>query len=688
MDQTATRLFDASSWNSGLRAALAAMALFACDTGEPSAPSGWSNVGGASQRPIPPALPSPPVASPVAPPLPAVPLAPTAPPWDVASTAATVDAWPRIVPGIHTKAVTSFDRGGGNDDGFGTTYSELYVDPTTGEHVIFDESGPGVLRTVWLTSAIDGNSPLGLGMMRFYFDDEEHARIEIDADALFSGTTAPFIGSLVAANKTSSGGFASWAPLPYRSRLRVATAKKPGFYQIHYDALPADWTVASYVVGTADTALRERFDASAAPSGQTLGEVPLDTQRAGAGTLDVLRFVPDTTPSDADLSAARITISFDGAASPQVDVPLGFFFGSGFGLAPVRSLVWTIQAPPLPVLFESRMPMPFWDGVRIRITGLSGKLFVHVGAERFPRADAGTLEAVFHQEKPTGVGDHVYVDVTGAGKIVATVLGIDPMSAGNKGWWEGDQRTVVDGVRTPAIHGTGHEDDHLGGCSNEFLSRPFTLPMQGAPRTELLDTGTDFQVNGPTTVYRLWPGIGFQQSIRHSTEHGPSNARTANYSSVTFVYRQLKPRLVRTDAFDVGDAAGAARHGFEGARQDALVTSAFEGESPASTARTVHTYPPTARIRFRLAIDPMNEGIELRRLFDRSATPSRATLLVDGVGITTITNFGPFAPSRRWAEHDVFVPPQVTAGKSSVVVEYVPDTRFNAARFEAYSVVP
>jgi hypothetical protein len=34
---------------------------------------------------------------------------------------------------------------------------------------------------------------------------------------------------LVAANQTSSGGFASWAPLPFRARLRVTTEKHAHF---------------------------------------------------------------------------------------------------------------------------------------------------------------------------------------------------------------------------------------------------------------------------------------------------------------------------------------------------------------------------------------------------------------------------------------------------------------------------
>lgn len=613
----------------------------------------------------------------------AEPLRRAAPAFDVASTASTLDAWPRIVPGVRARSVTSFDRTGGNDDGFMGTYSELYVD-SRGEHVIFDETGPGVLRTLWFRSGVDGTSPLGLGAVRFYFDDETNPRLVIDADALFAGKTRPFVAPLVADNATSSGGFASWAPLPFARRLRITTEKKASFYQAHHDVLPPDWDVRTFELGTHDAALAARFASSGDPTALPLEEVPLDVRRDGAGTVEILRFVPDATPSDEALRAAHVTVTFDDAPSPQVDVPLGFFFGSGLGLAPVRSLAWTMQ----PLLFESRIPMPFWRSVHVSITGLAGKLFLRVGPERWSPAEAGILEVRFREESPrTADADFVYADVEGTAKIVATVLGVDPADV--KGWWEGDLRTTVDGIRTPALHGTGHEDDHLGGWSNEFFSRPFSLPMHGAPRTDITDPDPAVQINARASLYRLWPGIPFFRSGRHSIEHGPSNARSASYAAATFLYRQPRGRLQRSDAFDVADAAAARAHGYEAnAIATPVLTSAFEGEDPTALTATLHTYDAAAR--FTLAIDPRNEGVELRRLFDRSEAPTAAAVVVDGVRITTIRSQGPWAEPRRWAENAVFVPAQVTRGKSSIEVLVVPQSgrRLTAARFEAWSFLP
>ena len=91
--------------------------------------------------------------------------------------------------------VSSYDRTGGNDDGFRGTHSALSVD-ARGEHVIFDARGPGCVYTLWFTSRVDGWSGLDWGRLRFYFDDEAEARVEIEANDLFAGTPAAVRGAV------------------------------------------------------------------------------------------------------------------------------------------------------------------------------------------------------------------------------------------------------------------------------------------------------------------------------------------------------------------------------------------------------------------------------------------------------------------------------------------------------------
>jgi hypothetical protein len=53
------------------------------------------------------------------------------------------DLLPLLLQGTQVRQVSSYDRSGGNDDGFAGTYSCLYVDEND-EYVLFDESVQGV----------------------------------------------------------------------------------------------------------------------------------------------------------------------------------------------------------------------------------------------------------------------------------------------------------------------------------------------------------------------------------------------------------------------------------------------------------------------------------------------------------------------------------------------------------------
>src|SRR5262249_40934594 len=157
--------------------------------------------------------------------------------------------------------------------------------------------------------------------------------------------------------------------------------------QVHYDTLPADWDVASGPLGDGELAAKFTVAGAAGFSASALDEVPLDHSIAGAGTIDVLRFEPTAgTATQSELESARIRIFFAGGLEPQVDVPLGMFFGSGLGETKVRAVPWTMDVG----RYESRLPMPYWDGVRVVVSGLAGKLFLHGAAALEPRAEYGT----------------------------------------------------------------------------------------------------------------------------------------------------------------------------------------------------------------------------------------------------------------------------------------------------------
>ena len=72
------------------------------------------------------------------------------------------------------------------------------------------------------------------GTIKFYFDAEKTARLEINAADFFSGLTRPFFFPLVNNEYVSSGASSSCVPFSFAKSLKITTEKKPFFYNIYY----------------------------------------------------------------------------------------------------------------------------------------------------------------------------------------------------------------------------------------------------------------------------------------------------------------------------------------------------------------------------------------------------------------------------------------------------------------------
>ena len=579
-----------------------------------------------------------------------------------------LDDWPTLTRGHEARSFSSFDRTGGNADGFNGTYSELY-ETESGEHVIFDAVGPGILDTLWFTGPEEGGAGLDLGTVRFYLDDETSPRVALPWGDLFSGDVAPFLAPLVADNTVTTGAFASWVPVPYARRLVVTTEKRASFYQAHYETLPVDTELRSFEPCDDLSRSREAFRAALEFQPRTdVESVPLDLTRSGEGTLDTIQFEPATTPSDADLESSRIRIAWDGEVTPSVDAPLGSFFGSGLGPAEVRALPFSIGKG----VYESRFRMPYFRGFHLTITGIAGALRIHVSPGRYARGQAGYFHAFSSEERATTPGkDFEYLAAAGAGRLVGTVLTVRPATPTTKKWWEGDLRSFQNGRRTPGIEGTGHEDDHLAGWSNTLFEGPFTLPMQGEPRADILDLNGQYNANA--TFYRFYPGIEYLDGIRHSTEHGSGNTVAGDYRGVTFYYADPgEAPLVEADALTVVDDAARAAHAYvaEGESPAQALSSAFEGHD-AVVSLTASSIAHTGRASFDMSVSASNLGCFLRRVYDQQVGRQRAEVRADGELVGTFYTAESNA-TLRWAERDYFLPPRFTAGKTRTHIEIVP----------------
>jgi len=488
---------------------------------------------------------------------------------------------PVLDPSAQAHYVSSYDRSGGNDDGFRGTYSALYVDDR-GEHVIFDARGPGTLFNLWFTSRENGRSPLGWGRLRFYFDGEDSPSIDMDADEFFSGRHPPFAAPFVYHAFQSTGGYVSYLPFPFAERLKITTERRVGFYNAYYHTYAPDRAVTSWN-GEEDVSALERLWSRAGdnpnprrpdevvtgksvlpsplmPDGEPSPSTTLLHERQGAGVVTSLRFNPLFPLTPYQLQHVRLRIYWDGEDDPSVDAPLGHFFGSGLGEASVR-------AAPLGMspsgAYYCYLPMPFWRSARFELVNENPTPIpeiwweIELGDNGYAEANTGYMTARFRKEWPTTEGrDYEILDAGGRGLYLGQMMTVEPLRSEIKRWWEGDLRIRLDGKTRPVFNGTGHEDEYLGGWSNEWLMNPYSLPMHGEPITRDL-TQVDFQWSAATSVYRFFvSGIPFQNGIRVTTEHGANNTANAMYSSVAYYYRRPEA-MAKLDAVDAPEPSAA-----------------------------------------------------------------------------------------------------------------------------------
>lgn len=198
---------------------------------------------------------------------------------------------------------------------------------------------------------------------------------------------------------------------------------------------------------------------------------------------------------------------WDGSDEPAVEVPVGDFFGQGWGEFAQLSSV-PIAANPHGG-FNSYWAMPFHSGARLTVENLAPDpvtIYYQItyeigGATAGDVAQAGYLHTQFRRSNPLTAGTtHVIVEgVEGHGTYAGTYLA---WGVNRPGWWgEGEIKFYLDGDKEyPTICGTGTED-YFGGAWN------FDVPGSGytAYTTPFLGL---HQVLRPDGLYRSQQRFG------------------------------------------------------------------------------------------------------------------------------------------------------------------------------------
>ncbi len=175
---------------------------------------------------------------------------------------------------------------------------------------------------------------------------------------------------------------------------------------------------------------------------------------------------------------------WDDEKEPSVEVPVGDFFGEGWGkYARISSLAVCVNPGSG---FNSYWPMPFRKGARITLENIDTKpmrLYYQVDYTEAPVGkDAAYFHAQFRRTNPVPARQvYTIVDgIHGKGQYIGTYMA---WGVHSNGWWgEGEIKFFMDGDKDfPTINGTGTEDYFNGAYDFEVNGKyeEFSSPYSG-----------------------------------------------------------------------------------------------------------------------------------------------------------------------------------------------------------------
>lgn len=598
---------------------------------------------------------------------------------------------PVLRPGVRAGYEGSIDKLGDNADWDWWLYQD-----TRGEWVIFDVDGPGCIHNF-----VQHRYPTSPEVtFRFYFDGETEPRFEIKHSE-FGGKSPllePLAGYFEGDDAPPRGRgpihvVRSFVPMPFAKSCRITSSLQlMGYRRDHGEG---GWGHVIYHTYASDPGIETftgREDLSALLDlCQTIGQVGttrsqekrLDLapgatvdwlQHEGAGAIEwlTLRLVPYDFHSLHDL---WVVMHWDGHEKPDVEAPLGAFFGNEYGL---RAVAMFLTGRTDDGRLYSRYPMPFWESAHIQLQnrGSCVRSVSHaIGlthTDRYRRGACGYFRATaYHPPTPATPGQDTIIGLAfGRGHIVACTLTARSIDGSRYVSCEGDVRLYIDDNTTPQIESDGTESHACYGWG-------FVTPGQ-----QNLVSGYDGS-GSPTCEFsltRTHPGdwIPFQTKFRFCLEAGDRNNGPLRHSGLVLYYSVDQPGMTLTDTLDIGDETSQRQHDYQ------VTDPVWQGELENMYENEGAADRPLIRDRgcafngrseFTVRIDPVNVGVRLRRRCDQIQGRQRARVRVDGQVVAERTWYvADRNPHFRWLDSEFDIPAHYTAGKQQlrITIERVP----------------
>jgi hypothetical protein len=349
-----------------------------------------------------------------------------------------------------------------------------------GEYEVCDVDGPGAIVRGW-SAGMDG-------VLRVWLDGADTPMFEGKGYDFFARRSNVLLPGLLAKSKLGPVMFqeqdGDYTPIPFEKHLRITwtgSVRDLHFYHLQVRFYAAGTKVTTFAPGQRVLSPDELLRSD--PLGEfwpkTAGQLDHNIEIASGATWtrektteqgEALTFLCVALPPAERTRVLRgvlLRLYFDGSQRPQVEAPLGDFFGTGIGVNPFVSIPMVVDAGgslacrwPMPFRRSCRIELLNWTADKVQLAlDLQYRTFTFDDHTLYFHALWRADHQLFSRAAKAPI-DLPYITALGEGRFVGVACQIanppmDPRWRSN--WWgEGDEKIFVDGALDAL--GTGSED--------------------------------------------------------------------------------------------------------------------------------------------------------------------------------------------------------------------------------------
>lgn len=406
-----------------------------------------------------------------------------------------------------------------NEDGFGNEpipgFEKVLKQPDAngiGEYLICDIRKPGAILRLW-TAQITGK-------IRLFLDDMTSPVFEGDAQDFFWKAIEKLSDTPVQIDyvNTFRQFDAVYLPIPFARGCRIewiGDIKETHFYHVGLRVYDSNVKVETFNVKEIPKYVQKMEEINRILRNPKDGvsnkkrtiqtkeiSVPVASTKelfniTGQQAIEYFSVKLKANNPENALRKSLLKICFDDTSVPQIEVPIGDFFGAAPGLNPYQSLPFSVETDGT---MTCRFVMPFKNAARIEIENNSDENITvsgGLGTTDYKWEDGKSMHfrarwKINHELTATNINagdnrasDILYLMASGQGRIVGAAAYLyNPSNVPTPwgSWWgEGDEKIYVDQDTFPSFFGTGSEDYFNYSWSSAKI---FSFPYCGQPRND------------------------------------------------------------------------------------------------------------------------------------------------------------------------------------------------------------